>query len=145
LKQIKVIAVIIVALCSISFADHPQSTEGPVTVSFHFPDGSAKEVTLTYKECSDIFVQKPLPKFIPVESYKVDWWIFAALQKLDLQFEIETVKKRTSITRIGEYKNDEKVKWIYYVNGVRSRYHINTQLDEDVKTIKFDFEKVPPS
>lgn len=128
-------------LCSVTFADHPQSTQGPVKVSFVFPDGALREITLTYKDCADIFKQRPLPKHIPVEYYKIDWWIYAALQSLDIDFEIQSKNKRTSIIRIDKYENDTNGKWVYFVNGTRSRYHINTQLDEDVKIIKFVFEK----
>ena len=127
---------------SVSLADHPVGNEGPITVLFSFPNGTNLSTTITNAfEAERIIIQKPLSESIPVAYYKIDWWIYAALRKLDRPFKTETKDKKVTIVEIGDFANGQNGKWVYYVNGHLSPYHINTQLDSDVKTIKFVFKE----
>ena len=95
---------------------------------------------MTYNAVLDAFRNRPLPAGVSPTVYKIDFWIYGALQVLEIPFKTKTVKGGTTIEQIGEAANGEKGKWVYYVNGIRSRYHINTQLDLEVDTIKFVYE-----
>jgi hypothetical protein len=141
---------LLVAFCyaSIVYADHPSALgpiSHPINVRFEFPGGVVKETDLSARRCDEILGKKPLPKDVWVDSYKIDWWFFAALQDLDLPFKTKTIGKtggpwETTILQIGDYESGLKGKWVYYVNGIRSRYHISTQTDEDLKSIRFVYE-----
>jgi hypothetical protein len=117
------------------------NSETNVTVSFEFPDGTTNAITLTYNSALDAFRKKPLSKKVSPTYYKIDFWIYAALQSLDLRFETKTVRGETTIVRISQTASGPDGEWIYYVDGIRSRYHINTQLDAEVKKIRFLFKK----
>jgi hypothetical protein len=141
----------LIAFCftGIVYADHPSARgrmRSPVNVRFELPGGVVKETNLDATRCYDIFKQKPLDKDVWVDSYKIDWWVFAALQDLGLSFKTKTTGKtggpwETTILQIGDYASGQKGKWVYYVNGIRSRYHISTQTDEDLKNIRFVYEE----
>ena len=80
-----------------------------------------------------------------MDDYKIDWWVFAALQDLDLPFRTKTTGKtggpwKTTILRIGNYSTGPNGRWVYFVNGIRSRYDISTQTDSELKEIKFVYE-----
>ena len=127
---------------SVCVASFPiANSETNVTVSFEFPDGTTNAITLTYDSALDAFKKTPLPKHVSPTYYKIDFWIYAALQSLDLPFEIKTVRGQATIARISKTASGPDGEWLYYVNGIRSRYHINTQLDVDVKKIRFVFKK----
>ncbi len=111
-------------------------------VSFEFPDGTTNAITLTYNSVLDAFQKRPLPKGVSLAVYKIDFWVYGALQSLDLPFETKTVRGQTAIVRISKTANGSGGEWIYYVNGIRSPYHINTQLDAEVKKIRFVFKKI---
>lgn len=117
------------------------NSETNVTVSFEFPDRTTNAITLTYISALDTFQKRPLPKGVSPTYYKIDFWIYAALQSLDLPFETKSVRGETTIVRVSKTANGSDGEWIYYVNGIRSRYHINTQLDAEVKKIRFVFKK----
>jgi hypothetical protein len=118
------------------------NSETNVTVSFEFPAGTTNAITLTYNSALDAFRKRPLPKDVSPTYYKIDFWIYAALRSLDLRFETKTVRGETTIVRISETASGPDGEWIYYVDGIRSRYHINTQLDAEVKKIRFLFKKM---
>jgi hypothetical protein len=117
------------------------NSETNVTVSFEFPDGTTNAITLTYNSALDAFRKRPLPREVSPTVYKIDFWIYAALQSLDLHFETKTVRGQAMIVRISQTASGPDGEWIYYVNGIRSPYHINTQLDDAVKKIRFTFKK----
>jgi hypothetical protein len=132
---------------SIACADHPTAADlrSQVNVRFEFPGGFTKETTLTVFRCREIFKQKPLSKDVWVDNYKIDWWVFAALQDLGIPFKTKTIGNtgglwKTTILQIGEHRSGPKGEWIYYVNGIRSRYNISAQTDESLKSIKFVYE-----
>lgn len=135
------------ALAGPSMADHPTAADprSEIRVAFQFPGSAVKQTTLTVVRCYEIFRRKPLPKDVRVDDYKIDWWVFAALQDLNLPFTTRTVGKtggpwKTAIVSIGDYATGPRGKWVYFVNGTRSRYEISTQADADVKEIKFVYE-----
>jgi uncharacterized membrane protein YkvA (DUF1232 family) len=135
-------------IAGIAYADHPTLSDfrNQINVRFEFPGGLIKETNLTVSRCSEIFKQKPLPKDVWVDSYKIDWWVFAALQDLDLPFKTVTAGKsggfhETTILQIGEHRSGPKGKWVYFVNGFQSPYHISTQTDGGIKNIKFVYEE----
>ena len=73
--------------------------------------------------------------------YKVEYWVRGALAKADLKYAVELVEGRRTVTAIDDVRNDSKGTWVYFVDGVRSRYHINTQTAPTVRSIRFVFEK----
>ena len=116
-----------------------------VEISFVFPDGSVREIKLSHMDVGNILRDKPLEQDIYVDTYKIDWWVYGALQHLELPFVVET-KGRTgywesTITKIGDHASGSEGKWVYYVNGLKSKYHISTQLDRGIKHITFVYEK----
>jgi hypothetical protein len=130
-----------------SFADHFTAADprSEVKVSFEFPGAAIKETTLTVMRCYAIFHRRPLPKEVWVDDCKIDWWVFAALQDLNLSFKTRTVGKtggpwNTTIVRIGDDSTGPDGRWVYSVNGIRSRYDISTQSDSDVKEIRFVYQ-----
>jgi hypothetical protein len=144
----KLLSLFAIFVAGMAYADHPTLADfrNQVHVRFEFPGGLIKESTLTVNRCSEIFKQKPLPNNVWVDSYKIDWWVFAALQDLDLFFKTETTGKsggprETTLLQIGEYQSDSKGKWVYFVNGIRSPYDLSTQTDEGLKNIKFVYKE----
>jgi hypothetical protein len=126
---------------SVSVASFPTANgETNVSVSFEFPGGTTNIISLTYDSALDAFKKKPLPEDVAPTPYKIDLWVYAALQALNLPFKTKTVRGDTAIEQVAKTSNGPDGEWIYYVNGMRSRYHINTQLDERVKTIRFVFK-----
>lgn len=117
------------------------NSETNVMVSFEFPDGTTNAITLTYNSVLDAFQNRPLPKGVSPTVYKIDFWVYGALQSLDLPFETKTVRGQTTVVRVSKTANGSEGAWIYYVDGIRSPYHINTQLDAEVKKIRFVFKK----
>jgi hypothetical protein len=141
---------LLAAFCCATFvyADHPSAADPrqQVSIRFEFPGRVAKETKFDMFRCGEILGKKPLTKDVWVDNYKIDWWVFAALQDLGLSFKAKTVEKNyglreTTILRIGEYESGAKGEWMYYVNGIRSRYHISTQTDENLKSIRFVYEE----
>jgi hypothetical protein len=110
--------------------------EESVTISFEFPNG-ARQTTLTDNEVRQLLGRN--------FGYMVEWWVHGALAKLGLQFQEELVNAKTgamAIVAIEGVRNSKDAVWVYYVNGYRSKYHINTQLREGVKTIRFVYKKI---
>ncbi len=74
----------------------------------------------------------------------IDFWIHGVLAKLKLPYREQVVNRRTgarAIVAIDGIENGAAGRWIYYVDGFRSPYHINTQLLAGVRSIRFVFEK----
>lgn len=133
----------IVVLPRHAFSDRLVSSDGPIRVSFHYGD-TVKETLLAHGDLYEIFQPEHLPKHLILSGYKIDIWVVTALQKLKLSFDGFTKRDgsslKTTITDIEGYKNNNKCRWVYYVNGFKSPYHISTQVDLDVETIKFVYE-----
>jgi hypothetical protein len=144
-----ILIIISFILCTVFsvLADHPSSIGDPnkkVEISFEFPDGAIKKGTFSYYDIQSILNQKPLSKSVYVDNYKIDWWIYGALQYFDLHFEVRTTGKtgywESTITEIGNYSNGKKGKWVYSVNDILSKYHISTQTDKGIKKIQFIYK-----
>ncbi|MHC1727298.1 MAG: hypothetical protein AB9866_15045 [Syntrophobacteraceae bacterium] len=145
MKKLLIVSAIFIA--SFAHADHNTLADfrRQINVKFEFPGGTVKETTLTVNRCHEIFKKKPLPKGVWVDDYKIDWWVFAALQDLNLPFKAETTGKtggpwKTTILQIGEYPSGPQGTWIYYINGIKSPYHISTQEDSGLMSIKFVYK-----
>ncbi|NLB55458.1 MAG: hypothetical protein GX811_06795 [Lentisphaerae bacterium] len=146
IKLSKYYIVAMLLYANLCFADHPTlNTEKNVNVTFLFPDSTNKSVALTKDDVNQALKEKPLPKDLHIDTYKIDWWIFGALQKLDIPFKAKTEGKtgnwKTTIIKIGDLSNGADGEWIFYVNGIRSKYYVSTQLDSEVKSIKFEYKK----
>ena len=102
-----------------------------VTVTFEFPDRDPVRVPLTYDETVDLIDDKL--------NYKVDFWVYGALKKAKLASVADRQDGDVTLTSIGGIANGPAGRWVYYVNGIRSRYHINTQLAVGVRTIRYAF------
>lgn len=125
------------------YADYLTTSNGPIEVSFYYND-QVRTTVVNLGDFQDIFKPEELPEHVGLEGYKIDIWVFTALQKLKLPFDGVTRGEggvyKTVITEIDGYKNGSKCNWIYYVNGFKSPYTISTQLDQDVKAIRFVYK-----
>ena len=113
-----------------------------MTVHIQFPEGDEHTIDMTFGELVVMLQDTPFAPELYVANYKIDIWVYAALYQLDLPFDVSTVRHphevyESTITKIGEYQNGENGVWVYYVNGIRSPYHISTQLADDVHDIRF--------
>jgi hypothetical protein len=104
-----------------------------VTVTFEFPDRDPVRVPLTYDETVELINDKL--------NYKIDFWVYGALKKANLASVEDRQDGHVTLTSIGGVANGPAGRWVYYVNGIRSPYHINTQLAIGVRTIRYVFLK----
>jgi len=104
-----------------------------VTVFFEFPDRDPVRVDLTYEETVPLVNDKL--------NYKINFWVRGALLKAKLASTQETRDGHVTLTSIGGVANGGPGHWVYWVNGLRSPYHINTQLSMGVRTIRFRYVK----
>ncbi len=135
------------SLCCALMAQEPVSAAGEsagatlaragelaVTVSVEFPDREPVMIAITYDEVVKLTGDK-LP-------YEVAFWVRGAFAKAGFEYSVEKVARAESVTSIAGLSNEPGSRWVYYVNGIRSPYHINTQSSEDVRTIRFVREQV---
>ncbi|MCB1591299.1 MAG: hypothetical protein KDI90_02495 [Alphaproteobacteria bacterium] len=137
-------ALVVILSAQLVYADYLTTSNGPIEVSFHYND-QVRTTVVNLGDFQDVFKPEELPERVVLEGYKIDIWVFTALQKLNLPFDGITKAEgtgfyKTVITEIDGYKNGSKCNWVYYVNGFKSPYTISTQLDDDVNTIKFVYE-----
>lgn len=132
-----------VFLAQFAYADYLTTAAGPIEVSFHY-NSKIQKTVVDHSDFQTIFKVENLPKNVGLEGYKIDIWVFTALQKLKLPFDGITKSDgfsyKTTITDVDGYKNNDQCRWIYYVNGYKSPYTISTQLDAGVEVIKFVYE-----
>jgi hypothetical protein len=102
-----------------------------VTVTFDLPDREPVRVALTYEETVPLVHDKL--------NYKIDFWVHGALIKAKLANAREIRDGHVTLTSIGGVANGPAGHWVYSVNGIRSPYHINTQLALGVRTIRFRY------
>lgn len=122
--------VLIVTLATPAFARGER-----VTVFFEFPGREAVRVDLTYDETVELIHQKL--------NYDIDFWVYGALKKARLPSSQVRGKGGTTLTSIGGVANGPEGRWVYWVNGIRSPYHIDDQLAIGVRTIRFRYVKDP--
>lgn len=107
--------------------------EYAVDVSFNFPEKPPVQVAISYSEVVQLTGVK--------HPYKVEFWVWGALAKAKLRYTADLVDGRRSITAIDGISNGSAGTWVYFVDGVRSKYHINTQTAPRVRSIRFVFER----
>ena len=117
ISRIAWLAGVVAIQASCLLADHntANSLTGTVTVAFVFPDGTNRQASLTYGDVLRILTDNPVPKGVPIGDYKIDWWIFGALQHLKIPFEVQKNEGEVSFTKIGSYGNDATRRWVYYL------------------------------
>ena len=88
---------------------------------------------LTYEEAVEELGRK-----IP---YMIEFWVHAALSRLGFEYRDRVVNEHggRAIISVDGLANSSTGHWVYYVNGIRSPYHINTQTSEGVRSIRFAF------
>lgn len=143
--KVRLTCFVVFYLCStIVFADVNVSNVGPITFSV-VVKGERYASELTWVKLVKINSENPPTEDIQFDNYKIDRWVYAGLQDLGLEFTFESVvvsgERETKVTCIGGLRNTSSSSWVYYVNGVRSKYQINTQLDSGVKSITYKYEK----
>ena len=99
---------------------------------FEFQDRNPVHVQVSYSEAVRLTGQ-PLP-------YKIEFWAQAALDKAGLKYQTAEIEGRRSITSIDGAANSASRRWVYFVNDVRSPFHINTQTAQHVRSIRFKLE-----
>jgi hypothetical protein len=119
--------VVLLAAPSLSVA------EQTVQVSFEFPGKAPVHVAVSLTEGRQLTGVK--------HPYKMEFWIRGSLAKAGMKYEVEMSEGRKTITTIDGVPNDSTGTWVYFVDGVRSRYHINTQTAPMVRNVRFVFEK----
>ena len=108
-----------------------------VAVSFVFPDGVTKSTQLTDGEVRNLVHEN--------FGYMIEWWVRGAIAKLKLSTEISVVdpqSKAKAVTSVDGVANGPNGRWVLYVDGVRSRYHINTKLRQHERSIRLVYEQV---
>ena len=113
------------------------ATDAPVVVSFVFPGGVTRSTQLTDNEVRDLLHAN--------FGYMVEWWVRGALAKLQLPHVISVVdptSKAMAVTSVDGLANGRTGHWVLYVDGVRSRYHINTQVRQHERQVKLVYEQV---
>jgi hypothetical protein len=104
-----------------------------VTVTFEFPDREPVRVDLTYEETVELIHEKL--------NYDLRFWVSGALKKARLSSSQVHEKGGLKITAIGGVADGPEGRWVYWVNGIRSPYHIDNQLSVGVRTIRFRYVK----
>ena len=129
----------LLALALVSPVDLPgaATSEPVVVVSFVFPGGATKSTELTNSEVRDLLHEN--------FGYMIEWWVRGALAKLDLPHVITVVERKSNaraVTSIAGVANGATGRWVLYVDGVRSRYHINTQIRQHEKRVRLVYEQI---
>jgi len=125
----------ILSICGVVLISSASLAEEFVSVSFEFPNGKTYQTNITETE-----VRRILDRNI---GYMVEWWVHGALSKLNLEYKEIVVNSEgaLAVISIDGVANGENGSWVFYVNGFRSIYHINTQSREGVRNIRFVYEK----
>ena len=116
------------------------ATDASVVVSFVFPGGVTRSAELTDNEVRGLLRENI--------GYMVEWWVRGALAKLQLRHVISVVDPRSkamAVTSVDGVANGPTGQWVLYVDGIRSRYHINTQVRQHERQIKLVYEQVGSS
>jgi len=113
------------------------ATDTPVVVSFVFPGGVTRSTELTESEVRDLLHAN--------FGYMVEWWVRGALAKLQLPHVISVVdptSRAMAVTSVDGVANGISGQWVLYVDGIRSRYYINTQVRQHERQVKLVYERV---
>lgn len=122
-----------VAILASLFVGIAAAESVPVHVLIDFPDREDLDIAVTYEEVVELTGDK--------HPYKVKFWVNGAFTKAGLKYDIEKAAGNESVRSIQGVANDTAARWVYFVDGIRSPYHINTQTAPQPRTIRFKFEK----
>ena len=103
-----------------------------VPVTFEFGGRDPVTVSVTYEEVVELIHEK--------HPYMIQFWVAGALAKAVLKYSIERQQGHNRISEIAGVREDAHGEWVYYVNGIRSIYHINTQSADGLRSIRFVFK-----
>lgn len=114
--------------------DWALATGHSMVVSIAFPDGRSYQTTLEESEVAEINGSNV--------NYMLLSWARAALSRLGLSHETDSGESPSGIAiiSIDGVGNDEEGAWVYFANGFRSPYSLDTQLFEGVERLEFRFE-----
>ena len=73
-------------------------------------------------------------------AVQTTWQLGGKEAKAELKYSTSREGGHARITEIAGVGEGARGEWIYYVNGIRSIYHINTQTAKDVHSIRFVFK-----
>jgi hypothetical protein len=108
--------------------------EQAVSVSFEIPGRQPVVVSVTASEVTRLTgVRQP---------HALEFWVVGALSKGALKYTLEHIEHKRTITAIDGVRNSAAGTWVYLVDGIRSREHINTQDVPKVRSIRFVFEQL---
>jgi len=130
-------ALLLLALASPVDLPGAATNETPVVVSFVFPGGATKSTELKDSEVRDLLNEN--------FGYMIEWWVRGALAKLELPYVITVVDKKSkakAVTSIAGVANSATGRWVLYVDGIQSRYYINTQVRQDEKRVRLVYEQI---
>jgi len=119
-----------------STAAEPPPAVHAVQVSVMLPGRDPLDILVSYDEATKLTGEKL--------EYSIDFWIRAAFAKAGLEYSIGKTGAAHEITAINSVRNGEAGRWVYFVNDIRSPYHIDSQSSESVKTIRFAYQKAAP-
>jgi hypothetical protein len=105
----------------------------PVHVLIDFPDRPDLDIAVTYDEVVQLTGVK--------HPYYVEFWVRGALAKAQLKFEIAKEQGGKAVTSIQDVVNDSASRWVYFVDGYRSKWHIDNQTAPQPRTIRFVYER----
>jgi hypothetical protein len=139
MKLLVMTVLVLVAAVSVAVrtATATNLPDTPVVVSFVFPGGVIKSTDVTDNEVRDLLHENL--------GYMIEWWVRGALAKLGLPHVITVVdqkSKATAVTSVDGVTSGPAGRWVLYVDGIRSRYHINTQVRQNEHQIRLVYEHV---
>jgi hypothetical protein len=104
----------------------------PVHVIIDFADREDLDIAVTYEEAYELTGVK--------QPYDIEFWVIGAFAKAKLDFKIEKDKRGKVVTSIQGVANDSTSQLVYFVNGFRSKWHIDNQSEPRPRTIRFKYE-----
>jgi hypothetical protein len=104
----------------------------PVHVLIDFQDREDLDIAVSYEEVVQLTGVK--------HPYYVEFWVRGAFAKAKLEFEMAKVAGGKAVTSIQGVANDSASQWVYFVDGYRSRWHINNQTAAQPRSIRFKYE-----
>ena len=104
----------------------------PVHVLIDFPDREDLDIVVAYEEVAELTGVK--------HPYMVKFWVLGAFAKAKVKYEIQKIDGEESVSSIQGLANDIGASWVYYVNGIRSPFHINTHSVPQTRVILFKYE-----
>jgi len=136
MRSVTILLLVVVFLASGALSAATPA-DRPVAVSFVFPNGVTRSTELTEAEVRSLLHEN--------FGYMIEWWVRGALVKLSLPHVITVVdqqSKAKAVTSINGIANGSSGRWVLYVDGIRSRYDINTQVRQNEQQIRLVYEQL---